>query len=102
MSGSTVRRAAVIAATNYELRHSTVDYKSAPAEELFATNVFSLSVMKKVLPKETFRSLKKTIDTGAVLDPKVADVVASAMKAWAMGKGATHYAHVFYPLTGFS
>ena len=58
--------------------------------------------MKAQLPKEIFKSLKKTIDSGTPLDPKVADVVAAAMKAWALGKGATHYAHVFYPLTGLT
>ena len=58
--------------------------------------------MKAQLPKEVFKSLKSTIETGATLDPRVADVVASAMKAWALAKGATHYAHVFYPLTGLS
>jgi len=102
MSASTVRRAAVVAATNNVQRHSTTDFKSSPAEALFGANVFTLAVMKAVLPKEVFRSLKRTIETGSTLDPKVADVVASAMKAWAMGKGATHYAHVFYPLTGSS
>jgi glutamine synthetase len=56
--------------------------------------------MKARLPKPIFKSLKKTIETGAALDPKVADVVAAAMKSWAMAKGATHYAHIFYPLTG--
>jgi glutamine synthetase len=58
--------------------------------------------MEARLPKDVFRSLKKTIEKGAVLDPKVADVVASAMKDWAMSKGATHYAHVFHPLTGLT
>ncbi len=56
--------------------------------------------MKKRLPKEIFKSLIKTIETGEKLDPTVADVVASAMKDWAVEKGATHYTHVFYPLTG--
>jgi glutamine synthetase len=58
--------------------------------------------MKNHLPKEVFRSLKKTIETGHHLDPKIADVVAAAMKDWALSKGATHYAHVFYPLTGLT
>jgi glutamine synthetase len=102
MSASTVRRAAVVAATNSVPRYSTIDFKSSPAESLFGANVFTLALMKTLLPKEVFRSLKRTIETGSTLDPKVADVVAAAMKAWAMGKGATHYAHVFYPLTGFS
>lgn len=73
-----------------------------PTDIAFASNVFGLSVMKTRLPKEVFRSLKRTIENGHTLDPKVADVVASAMKEWALSKGATHYAHVFHPLTGLT
>ena len=58
--------------------------------------------MKNRLPKPVFKSLKKTIKTGEKLDPALADIVASAMKDWAIEKGATHYAHVFYPLTGLT
>jgi glutamine synthetase len=71
-------------------------------QSLFGSNVFGLPVMKAHLPKDVFKSLKRTIDSGATLDPKIADVVASAMKDWALSKGATHYAHVFYPLTGLT
>ena len=58
--------------------------------------------MQKRLPKQVFKSLKKTIEKGEKLDCSVADTVASAIKAWAIEKGATHYAHVFYPLTGLT
>jgi glutamine synthetase len=68
-------------------------------ESLWATDVFSFSKMKERLPKEVFKSLKKTIDSGGALDLTVADVVAQAMKEWATAKGALYYAHVFYPLT---
>jgi glutamine synthetase len=68
----------------------------------FGANVFSLSVMKTRLPKDVFKSLKRTVESGQTLDPKIADVVASAMKEWALSKGATHYAHVFHPLTGLT
>jgi len=102
MSGTTARRAAITAATNYTHQGPTLDYKESPAASLFGANVFGLATMKSQLPKEIFRSVKRTVETGAALDPKVADVVAAAMKAWALGKGATHYAHVFYPLTGLS
>src|SRR5689334_7867432 len=61
-----------------------------------------MSEMAKRLPKPVIKSLKKTIDAGALLDPTIADAVASAMKEWAIEKGATHYAHVFYPLTGLT
>ena len=56
--------------------------------------------MKKRLPKAIYKSLMQTIDAGEKLDSTVADVVASAMKDWAVERGATHYTHVFYPLTG--
>ncbi len=102
MNGRTARRAAITAATNYTHPGAPVDYKQSSAESLFGTNVFGLATMKAQLPKEVFRSVKRTIETGTTLDPLVADAVASAMKSWALAKGATHYAHVFFPLTGFS
>ncbi|TAE95987.1 MAG: glutamine synthetase type III [Oscillatoriales cyanobacterium] len=68
-------------------------------EEMWATDVFSLSKMQESLPKSIFKSVKNTIQTGQTLDPSVADVVAVAMKDWAISKGALYYAHVFYPLT---
>src|SRR5258708_17354267 len=60
------------------------------------------SGMRQGLPKPVFKSLMSTIEHAKPLDPAVADVVATAMKDWAMEKGATHYAHVFYPLTGLT
>ena len=102
MSGTTARRLAVTAATNYKHTGAPLDYKESPAASLYGTNVFGLSTMKAQLPKEVFKAVKKTIDTGSALDPRVADVVAAAMKGWALSKGATHYAHIFYPLTGHS
>ncbi len=102
MSGNSARRAAITAATNYKHGEPPLDYKDSPATTLFGTNVFSLATMKAQLPKEVFRSVKRTVEAGTALDPRVADVVAAAMKAWALSKGATHYAHVFYPLTGLS
>ncbi len=68
--------------------------------EIFGSNVFNLLVMKERLPKETFRSLERTIREGTALDPGVAEVVANAMKDWAIEKGATHYTHWFQPMTG--
>ena len=68
-------------------------------EDLWATDVFSLSKMKQCLPKGVFKSLKKTIEAGEELDVSIADTVASAMKDWAISKGASYYAHVFYPMT---
>lgn len=68
--------------------------------KLFGSNVFSEVVMKERLPKDTFKKLKKTLDLGEELTPEVAEVVANAMKDWAVEKGATHYTHWFQPMTG--
>lgn len=68
--------------------------------EEFASNVFNDAVMKERLPKHVYKELKKTIQEGTELNPAIADVVANAMKDWAIEKGATHYTHWFQPLTG--
>lgn len=68
--------------------------------DIYASDVFSDAVMRERLPKKVYQSLKATIQTGSDLDPQIADVVASAMKDWAVEKGATHFAHWFHPLTG--
>ncbi len=98
LNGSTTRRQAVT--TIAALTPPAADVDAASALDIYGTNVFGLAAMKQRLPKDVFRSVKRTIQAGKPLDPSVADVVASAMKDWAMSKGATHYAHVFYPLTG--
>ena len=72
--------------------------KSIP--EIFGSMVFNDDVMRERLPKEVYKSLTKTIATGRTIDASVADVVANAMKDWAIEKGATHYTHWFQPLTG--
>ncbi|MUB63902.1 glutamine synthetase type III [Hungatella hathewayi] len=70
--------------------------------EIFGKNVFNETVMRERLPKSVFKKLKKTIEDGAELDPSIADVVAHAMKDWAIERGATHYTHWFQPLTGIT
>ena len=64
--------------------------------------VFNESVMQARLPKDVYRSLKKTIEMGKRLDADIADVVANAMKDWAVEKGATHFTHWFQPMTGIT
>ncbi|MBQ7347574.1 MAG: glutamine synthetase III [Clostridia bacterium] len=68
--------------------------------EMFGAMVFNDDVMRERLPKEVYKSLIKTMATGRTIDPSIADVVANAMKDWAVEKGATHYTHWFQPLTG--
>ena len=70
--------------------------------DIFGSNVFNDSVMRERLPKATYKALRKTIDEGIPLEPAVAEVVANAMKDWAIEKGATHFTHWFQPLTGIT
>ncbi|HEY3969370.1 MAG TPA: glutamine synthetase III [Planctomycetaceae bacterium] len=96
------RLSAIAAVTNYKPLSHPMNFTETPASELYASNIFSKGVMKERLPKAVFKSVQKTIEAGAKLDPSIADFVASAMKDWAIERGATHYAHVFYPLTGLT
>ncbi|MDQ3759189.1 MAG: glutamine synthetase III, partial [Actinomycetota bacterium] len=68
----------------------------------FGANVFSATVQKERLSKDTFRKLQAVLEQGEALDPSLADEVAEAMKEWALEKGATHFTHVFQPLTGLT
>ena len=70
-----------------------------PLSKIWARDVFNLSTMEESLSKNAFKAMKKTFKTGAPLDPATADVVAAAMKDWAMSKGAKFFSHIFYPMT---
>ena len=70
--------------------------------ELFGSMVFNDAVMKERLPKDVYKKLKKTMHEGTAIDADVAAVVATAMKDWAISKGATHYTHWFQPMTGIT
>jgi len=100
MSESNARLQAISAVTNFEQSEPAFNFVDTPASEIFGMNVFNARTMKQRLPKEIYKSVMKTIQDGEKLDSSVADVIASAMKDWAIEKGATHYTHVFYPLTG--
>ncbi|WP_320008548.1 glutamine synthetase III [Maridesulfovibrio sp.] len=102
MSSNTSRQGAITAVTNYSTPEASFSFAESKPTELFGCNVFNDNVMKERLPKKVYKSLKKTIEEGAAIDPSIADTVANAMKEWALEKGATHYTHVFYPLTGLT
>jgi len=76
--------------------------KALTPEQIFGDYVFNETVMRSKLSKAAYKVLKETIDSGAPLDSSVADEVASAMKEWAIEKGATHYTHWFQPMTGIT
>ncbi len=70
--------------------------------QIFGSNVFSPAIQRQRLPKDVYKKLSKTLASGEALDTSLADAVALAMKEWALEKGATHYSHVFQPLTGLT
>ncbi len=102
MSGNVTRLNAIAAINNYAPMKQQLNFADTPTRDLFNANVFSTAVMKERLPKAVYKSVIATIEHGEMLDISVADAVATAMKDWAIAKGATHYAHVFYPLTGLT
>ncbi|MBA4067604.1 MAG: glutamine synthetase type III [Isosphaera sp.] len=96
------RQQAIEAIANTEYDLNQIDFKSKPLKELFGELVFNEDVQKARLPKPVFKALQKTIKQGVDLDPTIADAVASAMKDWALEHGATHYTHLFQPMTGLT
>ena len=99
---STVRQEAIRAIACAKHNLNRVDFKKTHVKDLFGVNVFNEEVQKARLPKPVFKALQKTIKLGEPLDPTVADAVATAMKDWAIEKGATHYTHLFQPMTGIT
>ncbi|MCE9614060.1 MAG: glutamine synthetase III [Lentisphaerae bacterium] len=102
MKQSNARQAAIAAVTSYKPIEKPLNFLDTPAKELFGSNTFNDAVMRDRLPKAVYKAVQRTIRQGESLDPSVADAVATAMKDWAIEKGATHYAHVFFPLTGIT
>jgi glutamine synthetase len=102
MGQTTARQNAIAAVTSRPADVARVNASETPVRQLFGINVFSDEVMRSRLPETVYRTLRNTIKKGAALDSTIADVVASAMKEWAMERGATHYTHWFQPMTGLT
>src|SRR5690242_2039173 len=99
---SSVRQDAIKAIACAKHQLNRVDFKKTHVKDLFGSMVFNEEVQRQRLPKPVFKALQKTIKLGAPLDPSVADAIASAMKDWAIERGATHYTHLFQPMTGIT
>src|SRR6184192_1380784 len=99
---SNVRQEAVrsIACARHNLNR--VDFKKTHIKDLFGVNVFNDEVQRTRLPKPIYKALQKTIKLGQTLDPSIADAIATAMKDWAIERGATHFTHLFQPMTGIT
>lgn len=99
MSGMTSRKNAITEITN---RAPKACKMPEPLTKIWATDVFSLSAMEEALSKNAFKAIKKTVQTGATLDSATADIVAAAMKDWAISKGVKFFSHIFYPMTNIT
>jgi glutamine synthetase len=99
MSGLTPRKNAISEITN---RAPKVCEMPGPLSKIWATDVFGLAAMEEALSKNAFKAIKKTVQTGALLDAATADIVAAAMKDWAMTKGVKFFSHIFYPMTNIT
>ncbi len=102
MGSSNVRQQAIQSIVSTKHKLDLFDFKTTPMQDLFGSLVFSEDVMKKRLPKPIYKSILKTIKHGAPLDASIADAIAVAMKDWALEHGATHYTHLFQPMTGIT
>lgn len=89
-----------IATAKHQLNR--VDFRTAHVKDLFGIHVFNEDAQRQRLPKSVFKALQKTLRQGQPLDPTVADAIATAMRDWAMEKGATHFTHLFQPMTGLT
>jgi glutamine synthetase len=99
MSGNQSRLSAIAQITNREPKQSKMP---KPLSKIWATDVFNLAAMEDALSKNAFKAIKNTVQTGSTLDPATADIVAAAMKDWAMAKGAKFFSHIFYPMTNIT
>jgi glutamine synthetase len=104
MDLSTARQSAIEAINAWQTNGVTshTPPKNVSIRQLFGANVFSDEVMRSRLPENVYKALRNTIRKGVPLDPSLADVVAAAMREWAMEHGATHYTHWFQPMTGLT
>ncbi|MDK9699198.1 MAG: glutamine synthetase III [bacterium] len=102
MDSTNKRRTSLLSLTSYAKSSNDSMEKITMPTELFGENVFSLSTMRTLLPKPIYQHMKSIIEQGTTLDTATADVIANAMKDWAMERGASHYSHWFHPLTGLT
>ena len=99
MSGNESRLSAISQITN---REKIAVKKPEALDKIWATDVFNLATMEHALNKSAFKAFKETVQSGAPLAPAVADMVAAAMKNWAISKGVKFFSHIFYPMTNIT
>ncbi|MBS2004927.1 MAG: glutamine synthetase III [Cyanobacteria bacterium SZAS LIN-5] len=101
-SHSSSRRAAIQAIQSREPVSASVDYTRTTVSEIYGSNVFNRHIMRTMLPKAVYKAVLRCLDHGERLDSNHADIVANAMKDWAISKGCSHFTHWFMPMTGLT
>ncbi len=96
------RKAAIQSIQSREPVNSSVDYTRSTVSEIYGSNVFNRHIMRTMLPKAVYKAVLRCLDHGERLDANHADIVANAMKDWAISKGCSHFTHWFTPLTGLT
>ncbi len=99
---SSSRRAAIQAIQSREPVNASVDYTRNTVSEIYGSNVFNRHIMRTMLPKQVYKAVLRCLDHGERLDANHADIVANAMKDWAISKGCSHFTHWFMPMTGLT
>lgn len=99
---SSSRRAAIQAIQSREPVTASVDYTRTTVSEIYGSNVFNRHIMRTMLPKAVYKAVLRCLDHGERLDANHADIVANAMKDWAISKGCSHFTHWFMPMTGLT
>ena len=102
MSKAIGRKEIIQNIANLKQTAQQVNFEEEDLKSLFGVDVFNESTQRECLEKPVFKALQKTIKLGAAIDPAIADAVAAAMKDWALEKGATHFTHLFQPMTGLT
>ncbi len=102
MDRESVRDEAIASGSDWEVANGRFQAGRERVDEIYARDVFTLRAMRERLPKDTFKAVQAVLEKGEQLDAAQADVVAAAMKDWALERGATHYTHWFHPLTGLT
>ncbi|MBX9942261.1 MAG: glutamine synthetase III [Candidatus Obscuribacterales bacterium] len=100
--GANLRADALKAVQSRTPVHTGIDYTETSVSDIFAQNVFNRATMRAVLPKNVYKAVIRCLDHGEQLDASMADIVANAMKDWAISRGATHFTHWFQPMTGLT
>lgn len=100
--GANLRADALKAVQSRTPVQTGIDYTETSVSDIFAQNVFNRATMRAVLPKNVYKAVIRCLDHGEQLDASMADIVANAMKDWAISRGATHFTHWFQPMTGLT